>query len=53
MLRRILKRLIAERSDRSVVIIADRSAEVGISVDVMDECNIAGVKKISIAAMKE
>lgn len=53
MLRGILKRLIAERPSRSVVIVADRSCETGLAVDVMDECNMAGVKKVSIAAMKE
>jgi biopolymer transport protein ExbD len=53
MLRGLLKRLIAQRPERSVVIIADRSSETGIAVDIMDECNLAGVKKVSIAAMKE
>ena len=53
MLQGILKRLIAERPDRSVVIVADRSSETGLAVDIMDECNLAGVKKVSIAAMKK
>ena len=37
----------------SVVIIADRAAEVGRAVEVMDNCMLAGATKISIAASKE
>ncbi|MFH1761673.1 MAG: biopolymer transporter ExbD [bacterium] len=53
MLRAILSRMVKEYPNRGVVIIADRGSETGIAVDVMDECNVAGVAKISIAAMKE
>lgn len=53
MLGSILKRLIAERPDRTAVIVADRDASTGLTVDVMDECTMAGVKKVSIAALKE
>ncbi len=49
----ILKRLMAENPERAVIIIADRDVSAGIVVDVMDECNRAGVKKSSIAAMRE
>ncbi len=53
MLGSILKRLVAERADRTAVIVSDREAPTGLTVDVMDECTMAGVKKVSIAAMKE
>ncbi len=53
LLRGVLKRLLAQRPNSSVVIVADRSSETGLAVDVMDECSLAGVKKVSIAALKE
>ena len=53
MLQGVLKRLLAQNPNRSVVILADRSAETGLAVDIMDECNLAGVRKVSIAALKE
>jgi biopolymer transport protein ExbD len=53
MLRNILKRLMAESTNRSAVIVSDREAPTGLTVDVMDECNMAGIKKVSIAALKE
>jgi len=38
---------------RSVVIIADKTSHTGTLIDVMDECNIAGAKKVSIASTLE
>jgi len=52
-LRTILQRMIAEKPDRTAVIVADREAPSGKIVDVLDECNVAKVKKVSIAANKE
>jgi len=49
----IVRRIIENRPDSSVVIIADENTRTGLVVDVMDECKIAGAKKISLAALKE
>jgi biopolymer transport protein ExbD len=52
-LRTILQQIVAEKPDRTAVIVADREAPGGKIVDVLDECNIARVKKVSIAANRE
>jgi biopolymer transport protein ExbD len=52
-LRVILQTLVAEKPSRAAVIVADRDAPSGKIVDVLDQCNLAGVKKVSIAANKE
>jgi biopolymer transport protein ExbD len=49
----IVEQETAKQPDISVVIIADRGAEVGRAVEVMDNCMLAGAQKISIAASKE
>lgn len=49
-LRTLLKQVVAETPDRSVIIVADREAPSGKIVDVLDECNIARVKKVSVSA---
>ena len=53
MLQAILRRELAEDAEKAVVIVADRDAGMGVVVDVMDECNQAGVRKVSVAANKE
>ncbi len=53
MLQAILRREMAEDAERAVVIVSDRDANMGVVVDVMDECNQAGVKKVSVAANQE
>lgn len=53
LLQNLLKREIAQDADKAVVIVADRDAGMGAVVDVMDECNVAGVKKVSVAANKD
>ncbi|MFP4521068.1 MAG: ExbD/TolR family protein [Fibrobacterota bacterium] len=53
MLRSVLKRLVAENPERSAVIMADRGCETGITIDVLDECTMAGIKKASVATLKE
>lgn len=53
MLQAILRRELAEDAERAVVIVSDRDANMGAVVDVMDECNTAGVKKVSVAANQE
>jgi biopolymer transport protein ExbD len=53
MLQAILRRELAEDADRAVVIVSDRDADMGTVVDVMDECNTAGVHKVSVAANQD
>ncbi len=49
----ILKRYMAQDPNRAVVIVADREASIATTVDVLDECNLADVKKVSISSVKE
>ena len=49
----ILKRYMAETPDRPVIIVADRDAPVAKVVDILDECNLAKVRKVSISADRE
>ena len=52
-----VKHLIAQeiekRPESTIVIIADRQAEIGKAVAVMDQCALAGAKHVSIAADRE
>ncbi|MBN1306428.1 MAG: biopolymer transporter ExbD [Chitinispirillaceae bacterium] len=52
-LKLIVEQETAKQPDISVVIIADRAADVGRAVEVMDNCMLAGAQKVSIAASKE
>ena len=52
-LQTILKQMMNEAPDRPVVIVSDRDAPSGKIVDVLDECNLAHVRKVSISAAKE
>ena len=49
----ILKQSLAKAPDREAVVIADKESETGVLVRVIDMCNLAGVKKVSIAAQAE
>lgn len=49
----ILKQSLAKAPDREAVVIADKETETGVLVQVIDMCNLAGVKKVSIAAQAE
>ena len=49
----VLRRMLAENSLGEVVLIADRESNTGLLVNVMDACNLAGAKKISVAAMNK
>ena len=44
---------VSKRPELSVVIVADNDAAIGKAVQVMDQCALAGVQKVSIAAEKE
>lgn len=49
----ILKQTLVKTPDREAVIIADKGAETGVLVQVIDACNLSGVKKVSIAAQAD
>jgi biopolymer transport protein ExbD len=52
-LKDVLKRLLAQNVVGEVILVADRESNTGILVNVMDACNLAGAKKISVAAMSQ
>ena len=52
-LRTVVEQEVTKQPDMSVVIIADRDGGVGRTVDVIDQCTLAGAQKISIAAGKD
>ncbi len=45
-----MKRFVAETPGGSVVLVADRTSATGDVIRVLDECRLAGVQNISIAA---
>jgi len=45
-----MKRFVAETPGGSVVLVADRASATGDVIRVLDECRLAGVQNISIAA---
>lgn len=49
----VLRQYASQDPDRAVVIVADREGQIAEAVDILDACNIAGVKKVSISALKE
>ncbi len=49
----ILKQTLAKTPDREAVVIADKGAVTGTLVQVIDACNLSGVKKVSIAAQSD
>ncbi|MFH1423332.1 MAG: biopolymer transporter ExbD [Planctomycetota bacterium] len=52
-LRTILERELRRHPTGTVIIAADKSSKTGIVVDVIDECKLAGAKKISLASTVE
>ncbi len=52
-LKDLLTQTIAKTPDKEAVIIADKSSMTGALVQVIDVCNLTGVKKVSIAAQAE
>ena len=52
-LRRILDNQVKEDPKRPVIIVADRDAPGGMIVDILDQCNMAKVSKVSISASQE
>jgi len=49
----ILQQYMSQDPDRPVVVVADRDALISKAVDVLDACNLANVKKVSISTLKE
>ncbi len=50
-LKDVLADILAKNPDREAVLIADKAAVTGALVQVIDVCTLAGVKKVSIAAL--
>ncbi len=48
----VLKHYMAQEPNRAVVIVADRDASIAKAVEVLDACNAADVKKVSISTLK-
>ena len=51
-LRGYMTRFLARSPGASVVIVADRESRTGTVIRVLDECKMAGVKNISVAARR-
>jgi len=49
----VLKGILAKNPEREAVLIADKDAITGKLVSVIDACTMAGVKKVSIAALNK
>lgn len=47
-----LHRFMVETPTGAVVIVADRSVDTGTTIRVLDECRLAGIQNISVAAKK-
>jgi biopolymer transport protein ExbD len=52
-LQEVLRRMLTENALGEIVLIADRESNTGLLVSVMDASNLAGAKKISVAAMSK
>jgi biopolymer transport protein ExbD len=50
-LKDVLRQSLASSTTGEVVIVADRESNTGLLVGVMDACNLAGARKISVAAL--
>ncbi|RLC08923.1 MAG: biopolymer transporter ExbD [Deltaproteobacteria bacterium] len=47
-----MKRFLVETPGGSVIIVADKMSSTGILIQTLDECRLAGVENISVAARK-
>lgn len=50
MIRPRMKRLLTETPKASVVVVADKTSQTGTVIEVLDECRLAGIENISVAA---
>lgn len=53
MVRPTVERMHAENPEGSVIIVADREAATGTTVQVMDQVRLAGIANVSIAASRD
>ena len=49
----ILKREAASDIDKSVVLASDKNSSMGTIVSILDECNSAGLKKVSVSTVSQ
>ena len=49
----LLKQMLGQNPDREIVLIADKNSNTGLMVQVIDAANLAGGKKVSIAALSD
>ena len=49
----VLRHYMALDPERAVVIVADRETQMASTVAVLDACNLAGVKKVSVSTLRE
>ncbi len=47
-----MSRVLSENPESSVVVVADRGSQTGVVIQVMDQCRLAGVKNVSLAAAR-
>jgi len=47
-----IERCLAENPEGAVVIVADKTSQTGVVIQVMDQCRLAGARNVSIAASK-
>ena len=52
-LRTLISTEVAKDPALSIVVVADQDASIGKTVQIMDQCALAGASKVSIAAEKE
>ena len=52
-LRSHITRALSENPDGAVVIVADKISYTGLVIQVMDQCRLAGAKRVSLAASKK
>lgn len=52
-LRSLVRQNLEGRSVANVIIIADENSRIGLVVDVIDECKLAGAKRVSLATRLE
>ncbi len=45
-----MARVLSENPESSVVIVADKKSDTGVVIQVMDQCRLAGVENVSLAA---
>jgi biopolymer transport protein ExbD len=52
-LKDVLSDILIKNSDREAVLVSDKTSMTGTLVQVIDACNLTGVKKVSVAALSQ